>query len=317
MKTSIWRLVASLLALGLTACGGAAAQPASSPAAGLHLNAVPAAFETITVDYLQVEGTTYRATIYEPAGSGPFPALLDVHGGAWTHAGLTRDSDSSIDAYLATYGVVVAAIDFRQDDHHRYPDSIEDVNYAMRWLRANAWRFNAWPRLVGALGTSSGGHLVMVNAMRPDEPAYSSRVVTGMPAAAASPDYLIGVAPILEPTARRAFAVQTGRQDLVTATDTYFTPSETLREADPQLLLDRHEHVLLRPALVIQGTADRNIDYRLQERFADTYRAAGGRLDLEEFQGAPHAFVITSPGPDTDRALAMMRSFIASRLNAA
>src|SRR3989442_15171636 len=91
---------------------------------------------------------------------------------------------------LAAMGMVVVSIDFRQSPQHRYPDSVADVNFAFRWLRANASKFNASPRIVGALGSSSGGHLVLLNGMRPSEPRYAALPLPGFSPDSASPDYI-------------------------------------------------------------------------------------------------------------------------------
>ena len=95
------------------------------------------------------------ARVYRPAGPGPFPALLDVHGGAWT--GGDRTSNARLDRTLATAGLLVVSIDFRLAPTHPYPAMLEDVNYATRWLKATATALGARPGPVGAVGTSSGG----------------------------------------------------------------------------------------------------------------------------------------------------------------
>ncbi|MFI5269341.1 MAG: alpha/beta hydrolase, partial [Chloroflexota bacterium] len=218
-----------------------------------------------------------------------------------------------VDKAQAAMGIVVAAIDFRQDPQHHYPDSVIDVNYALRWLRANAPRFHASPRMMGALGSSSGGHLVMLNAMRPADARYCALPLAGVPAEAARPDYIIACYPILDPLDRRGFAERTGREDIRKATATYFSPPETIEDANPKLILDRREQVKLPPTLLIQGTADKNVDHESQDRFAEAYRAAGGEIELEKLRDAPHLFA-TTPGPHADRAYALMRDFINRQL---
>src|SRR5262249_12568482 len=89
-----------LLSLVFSLVGGdpAAAQPpspasyaAAASARVLRLAGEPVAVHTRDVDYLQVDGKTFQATIYQPEGPGPFPALLDVHGGAWVREDVRRD----------------------------------------------------------------------------------------------------------------------------------------------------------------------------------------------------------------------------------
>src|SRR5436190_1240254 len=83
------------------------------------------------------------ARLYRPTGSGPFPALIDVHGGAWASG--DRLNNAPLDEALAKSGIVVLAIDFRMPPEHRYPASIADINLATRWLKAHDayWRSEA------------------------------------------------------------------------------------------------------------------------------------------------------------------------------
>jgi acetyl esterase/lipase len=272
------------------------------------------------VDYLDVDGKTFQATIYQPEGRGPFPAILDVHGGAWVREDVQRNEHAFMDRALAAMGVVVVAIDFRQSPRHRYPESVADVNYAMRWLRANASKFNASPAGVGAFGSSSGGHLVLLNGLRPSDPRYAARPVAGVRPDGARPDYVIVVYPISDPLARRAYAQEVGNQAPVKSTDTYFSPPGSLQDGNPQLILDRRESVTLPPLLLLQGSADatgvlkdRNVSPAIQQRFAASYRAAGGKIQLEMLPGAPHNFVNTA-GANLDRALSLMKTFIGQHL---
>ena len=117
------------------------------------------------VEYRHDGSRAWLARIYRPRGAGPFPALLEVHGGAWTSNDRTQNADLA--GALASSGLVVASIDFRLGTESPYPASIADVNYATRWLKASAERFGATPEGLGGLGLSSGGHMVMLSAMRP------------------------------------------------------------------------------------------------------------------------------------------------------
>jgi acetyl esterase/lipase len=280
----------------------------------------PLAVQTRDVDYLQVDGKTFQATIYQPEGPGPFPTILDVHGGAWVSEKVRRDANALLNRALAAMGIVVVAVDFRQSPQHHYPDSVQDINFALRWLRANAWKFNASSRLVGALGSSSGGHLVLLNALRPSDSRYAALPVAGDSADSASPDYLILLYPIADPLARRAYALEVGNNGPVKSTDIYFSPAGSLQEGNPQLILDRREPIKLPPVLLLQGSADsngvvrdRNVSPAIQQRFAASYGAAGGKIQLELLPGAPHSFV-NMPGANLDRALALITAFVGEQL---
>ena len=321
-----WWVPVSLV-MSLAGWAQAAAQTASpaqaSAAAGsraLRVASEPVAFHTRDVDYLHVDGKTFQATIYQPEGPGPFPAILDVHGGAWVREDVRRDEHAFMNKALAAMGIVVVAIDFRQSPLHHYPESVADVNFAMRWLRANAATFNASPHIVGALGSSSGGHLVLLNAMRPSDPRYATLPLAGVASDRARPDYVIVVYPISDPLARRAYAQEVGNNAPVKSTDIYFSLPGSLQDGNPQLILDRRDSGKLPPVLLLQGSADaggvvqdKNVSPAIQERFATSYRAAGGRIQLELLPGAPHNFVNTA-GANLDRALGSMKTFIGQLL---
>ena len=326
-----WRVfsIPAIILLGLALLSGQAAAPSSSPktslpaaahARGLRLASAPVALQMRDVEYLQVDGKTFQATVYQPEGSGPFPVILDVHGGAWVREDVSRDEHSLLDKALAAMGIVVVAIDYRQSAQHHYPDSVADVNFALRWLRANASKFNGSSQIVGVFGSSSGGHLVLLNGLRPSDPRYAALPSAGFATKSASPDYIILVYPISDPLARRAYAAELGNNAPVKSTDIYFSPPGSIQEGNPQLILDRHEPIKLPPVLLLQGSADTNgvvkdtnVSPEIQQRFAASYSAAGGKMQLELLPGAPHNFV-NMDGANLDRALGLMKTFIEQQL---
>jgi acetyl esterase/lipase len=116
------------------------------------------AIHTEDLEYFRPAGSApLLARYYRPDGPGPFPAVLEVHGGAWTSG--DRLNNVAIGEYLAAHDIVVLSIDFRMPPAVRYPETVADVNFGIRFLKANAERFSTRTDLVGGLGTSSGGHL--------------------------------------------------------------------------------------------------------------------------------------------------------------
>ena len=93
------------------------------------------------VEYRREGSRSWLARVYQPQGPGPFPALMEVHGGAWNNN--DRLQNEPLNQAVAASGIVVVAIDFRQGEDGRYPASIADVNYATRWLKQHAGDFNA------------------------------------------------------------------------------------------------------------------------------------------------------------------------------
>ena len=105
------------------------------------------------------------------------------------------------------------------------------------------------------------------------------------------------------------------RASLLQNSEIYFSPWETIFEANPQRILERGESVLLPPMFVLQGELDDNVLPAVQEHFVATYRAAGGEIDYEVFPGAEHRWII-QPGPQTDRAIDVIKAFVARQLRA-
>lgn len=263
------------------------------------------------VVYRQDEEGIWQARIYQPTGTGPFPALLDVHGGAWSRGSYT--DNAYLDQALAASGLLVAAIGLRQAPQYPYPAQVVDVNYGTRWLKTHAYNFNGDGSRIGALGTSSGGHALLLSAMRPTEPRYMAHKSYEPEPVDATLAYVIAGWPVLDSYARYRFAQATGRTPLVEATAAYFPTEEAMQEGSPNMALQRHESLTYPPMLIVQGTADDNVPVEVVAPFAEAYRAAGGAIEVELFPGMPHGFA-RNPGTETDRAIEMMKAFIARQL---
>ena len=93
-------------------------------------------FTVEDVEYLSHDGSPLLLRLFAPKGAGPFPLMIDLHGGAW--CGQDRTSDALFNEALARSGVVVAALDWRMPPVTGYPASLADINYATRWLKARA-----------------------------------------------------------------------------------------------------------------------------------------------------------------------------------
>ncbi len=93
-------------------------------------------FKVWDVEFRRDPLRNLMARIYQPQGNGPFPALLDVHGGAWNSG--DRMSNKDIDERLAASGILTVAIDLRLAQEAPYPASVADAHYGIRWLKAKA-----------------------------------------------------------------------------------------------------------------------------------------------------------------------------------
>lgn len=128
----------------------AVAKPAEALPAGIsaHENLV---YATRGPEALQLD-------LYRPAGSGPWPAVIVVHGGGWETG--DRFMERPFAKQLAARGYVTAPVSYRLGPGGRFPGALHDLKAAIRWLRANAARYGVDPAHIGAVGGSAGAQLV-------------------------------------------------------------------------------------------------------------------------------------------------------------
>jgi acetyl esterase/lipase len=265
-------------------------------------------FTVSDVPYQSKAGEPVLARIYRPEGEGPFPAIVDVHGGAWRANDRTRNA--RIDGYLAARGVLVIALDFGLAPAATYPEPVADVNLGIRWAKSQAATLGFDPSRLGAYGSSSGGHLLLLNVLRPDDPRYAALPLAGAEADAALA-FAIACWPVAEPLARYEYALEAPYQSLVDAHHLFWKDRAEMAEGSPLLILEQGHAGRLPPLLVIQGTADDNVPFELAQRLEAAYRAAGGDARLELFEGQPHAFANDPREAEAgERALAMMKAFV-------
>ncbi len=271
---------------------------------------------TFELDVTEVElrrnaaGRTLMARIYRPKGPGPFPTVLDLHGGAWNAK--NRRAEEPMDRAIASSGALVVAIDMTLAPEAPYPASVQDANFAVRWLKARAAAWNGDTSRVGVYGSSSGGHVAELLGMRPRDARYNAIPLSEAPNVDATIAYAAMRSPVSNPVARWENAVSLQRDAMVKNHTTFFVPWDSIHESNPQEILERHEPVTLVPLLVMQGELDDNVRPAVQQRFVESYRAAGGSCDFHVFEHCEHEWV-AMPGPQTDRARDMVKAFIAKQ----
>ena len=250
-------------------------------------------FTTEDLEYLRHGDRGLKMRLYKPTGAGPFPAVIDIHGGAWGKGSL--EECRGRDEALARAGILVAGIDFR-DGNDGYPTALIDINYAVRWLKARAAQLKIRADRIGLSGASSGGHLAMLAAMRPNDPRYNSiPLPAGSPAVDASVACVAMSWPVINPLSRFRNAVREREKgtawvgDIPERQGSFWKNDDNMAEGNPVLLLERGEKVVMPPALWVQGKPDPVHDYRDPEspvalnepqRFVESYRKAGGRIEL-------------------------------------
>jgi acetyl esterase len=265
--------------------------------------------ETRDLEYRRTEDGPLLARLYQPKGNGPFPALIEVHGGAW--AAGDRLNNSPLDIALAKSGIVVLAIDFRMPPQHRYPASIADIHYATRWLKAHAGEFGSRADLVAGLGTSSGAHQLLLSALKPNDPRYAALPLAEAPGVNASLPYLVLCWPISDPLARYRMVKEKGNTRLVESHDAYWNSEAEMAEGNPLRIVQAGEAVSLPPAILLQGTGDDNVTQDMADRFTAAWRAESGSMELHKFDGQPHTFVMRDPSSEaSQRACELARDFV-------
>ena len=252
------------------------------------------------VEYQNLAGKPWLARVYQPKGSGPFPSIVDVHGGAW-HNG-DRIANAGIDRALAANGILVAALDFRQPPEAGYPASICDINLGVRWLKLHAAEFNG-TTAVGAFGNSSGGHQVVLSALRPRHPSYSAVPLPQHPEINANLSYVIAGWPVIDPLYRFRYAKEINNQEHIKAHIEYWRTEEAMAEGSPQTIVERDEQIELRPILMLLKANDKNHPLEMQERFIASYRKRGGTIEVQTFDGLPEHRMVPSPAQPGKRCV--------------
>ena len=261
------------------------------------------------VEFLRTpKGRQLMARVYQPQGPGPFPTVLDLHGGAWRRK--DRLAEEPMDRAIAGSGVLVVAIDLRLSDEAPYPASVQDANYGVRWLKSRAAEWNGDASRLGIYGSSSGGHVAQLLALRPRDPRYGAIPLSSAPNVDATVAYVATRSPISDTVARYQQAEKMKRAAMIENNRIYFNPWETIHDGNPQEILERRDFAALVPMLIMQGALDDNVLPAVQEKFAATYRAAGGICELTIFENSEHEWV-AKPGPQTTRAQEMVKAFIA------
>ena len=258
------------------------------------------------VEYLRHGDAPLLARLFKPRGQGPFPALVELHGGAWCMG--DRLNDTTINENLARAGIVVAALDFRVPPVASYPGSLMDINFGIRWMKSQATALHTRPDAVCTFGISSGGHQAMLLGMRPRDSRYASiALATGGDATVKG---VIMGAPVIDPIGRYRYAKQLKGSgvkypefvDMVLPLhDKYWKTEDAMSEASPVQMLERGERVELPPVLYIQDSRDIVHPRPQLERFVELYRKAGGTVDLQYGEGVADAFAPRNPPPALGR----------------
>jgi acetyl esterase/lipase len=279
-------------------------------------------FTVEDIEYLRHGNDPLLLRLFKPKGIGPFPMMIDLHGGAWCNQ--DRTADTLFNEALAKSGVVVAALDFRMPPAAGYPASLTDINYATRWLKSRARDFNVRPDRIGMSGISSGGHQAMLAAMRPRDPRYAAIPLPSERGIEATVSAAVLVWPVIDPLRRfhHAKRLQASGGKYPEQIDrviplhvAFWRTEEAMEEGNPVGILERGEAVNMPPVLCVQGAND-VVHPRIDlERFAAHYRKRGGEVDLALYEGEAEGFIRSPSSKAAPIALQRIIDFVHARLD--
>lgn len=224
------------------------------------------------IEYGTADGVSLRLDASVPPGEGPFPVVILIHGGGWG-GGDKRQDFSAISKPLTDAGFVWFTINYRLAPQHRWPACFQDVQSAIRWVRAHAAEHKGDPRRIALLGYSAGGHLAALAAIRADD---STRVQA-----------VVGLAPAVDlvTDAKRRGEVSVAMRNLLDLPQTLdetalrkigeISPAEELRPGLP-------------PFLLLQGSADQSVPPPQTLAFSVKLREMRVPCEFVTLENAPH-----------------------------
>jgi len=267
-KRASW-LLAGVFGLLLVAAfpvhGPSPALP-QSPAAPTQPSAGTVTVEE-NVPYATVNGSPLHLDVYKPTerGSGLSPAVILIHGGGWTE--FDKSTMRGMGQFLARFGFVAFSVDYRlfNGKDNPWPAQLDDVQRAVRWMRANAGKYGVNPDWIGAFGHSAGAQLAALLGMEDtrdnSDPAlakYSSRVEAVVDVSGPT-DFTTERIPEETEFLTRFFGGD------------YAKRPEVWRDASPADHVSKQDA----PFLIVHGTQDGDVPIAQAQELFDKLKAAG------------------------------------------
>jgi len=235
--------------------------------------------------------------------TGPLPAIVCIHGGGF-RAG-NREHHDRLCIQLAERGYVAVSVTYRLAPKHQFPAAVNDVKAAVRWLRANATKYDVDPTRIGATGDSAGGHLALFLGLTGDVKEFDA-------ADGGNADQSSRVNCIVDVY---------GPSDFTKSYDASVDAAQVLPLfLGGNLETARHKHVVASPlnwvtpnaapTLAIHGTKDPYVAHDQAVWLIDRLKGADVDCELLTLEGAGHGF----KGADAERAKAAMFAFFDKHL---
>lgn len=233
------------------------------------------------VEYDKTNGVSLTLDAHIPDGPGPFPAAILVHGGGWV-AGDKQQYITYIFQPLTDAGFAWFSINYRLAPQFKFPADAEDVEAAIRFVKANAQKYKVDVNRIALIGESAGGHLVSyVGARnRPDTSVAAVVSLYGI-------HDFVSAAMAWKPFPHEVldlFGIPAVNADTVSY----------LIQASPVLYISRD----MPPFLLIHGSKDEDVPHDQSVEMCDKMKQAGARCDLITVEGAPHGMDHWEPHPE-------------------
>ena len=266
----------SRLRLALAVCcltiGGAAAQPPKPPTVPDGVTAHR------DLAYVEKGHERQKLDLYVPKAATPLPVVVWVHGGAWQAGG--KNNCPAI--FLTEKGYAVVSVNYRLSQHAVFPAQIEDCKAAIRWVRANAKKYNLNPDRIGAWGSSAGGHLVALLGT-----SGEAKELAGKGGNADQSSRVQAVVDFFGPT---DFTKMGGSHDKAGSPESNLiggavaTNAEKAQKANPITYVSKAAP----PFLLVHGDKDPTVPFNQSEMLAAALKEAGVAAELVPIKGGGH-----------------------------
>ena len=230
--------------------------------------------------YSQAGGETLTMDYYAPAGPGPHPVAVVIHGGGFTGGTSKNDSEAYCAEFLAPAGYAVFSINYRLAPKYPYPAMVEDVERAVRFIRYHAKRWNADPRRIALVGGSAGGYLSNLAGIRARGGIRGAQDPVDRKSARVQ-----AVVTLFGPSDFRGRAPAGGLRALLAPLIESKGAEAALAEASPVMHITGREP----PFLLIHGDQDETVPLAQSTHLQAALKAAGARCDLIIIHKGPHA----------------------------
>ncbi len=224
------------------------------------------------IEYGRASGVSLRLDAHVPDGRGPFPMVIMVHGGGWMSGDKHKDITVVLEPLTKSGEFTWFSINYRIAPTNRWPACFEDVQTAIRWVKAHAMEYKGDPQRVALMGYSAGGQLACQAAVLAKEDTRVQAVVGFSPPTDMVAD-----------TERRG-GLSKSLQALFGRETVDDTTKALLKEMSPINFIKPG----LPPFLFIQGDADKTVPYDQTLAFMAKLKENGVTNDIVMIKGAPH-----------------------------